>query len=457
MIRRPWVRGILWLLVLGPFFFVSYNWANQWAADRAADGGVTSIVFAWEHVIPFLPWTIVPYWSIDVLYGLSLLICRSRRGVDRQAFRLLTAQLIAVVCFTVFPLRYSFVRPEFIGETGATPDVLAALYRELERFDLPFNQAPSLHIALLVILWDGFARRLAYRGAWYWAMNIWFALIAVSVLTTFQHHFVDVPTGALLGWFCVWLWPVRRKDSPLFDQPCRRLSSGSVRIGAVYFAGAAVCAALAIGLGGVYLWLLWPAVSLALVALFYFRLGAAGFQKRGRSPGLAVRWLLAPYLCGARFNAWLWTRASRQPDEVEGGVWLGAMPSQREMVADRFVVLVDLTAELCAPRGNWRHIGLPWLDLLPPDEEQLRQAAQIIENERRRGGSQPILVCCALGYSRSACAVAAWLLATGRTPSVAAALIRLAGCRPRIRLGGRHRAALEAIQPRLDAPGVVKE
>ena len=84
MIRRPWVRGILWLLVLGPFFFVSYNWANQWAADRAADGGVTSIVFAWEHAIPFLPWTIVPYWSIDILYGLSLLVCRGRRGVDRR-------------------------------------------------------------------------------------------------------------------------------------------------------------------------------------------------------------------------------------------------------------------------------------------------------------------------------------------------------------------------------------
>ena len=75
----------------------------------------------------------------------------------------------------------------------------------------------------------------------------------------------------------------------------------------------------------------------------------------------------------------------------------------------------------------------------------------------RRGGSQPILVCCALGYSRSACAVAAWLLATGRTPSVDAALIRLAGCRPLVRLGEQHRAALEATQPRLDAPGVVKE
>ena len=54
-------------------------------------------------------------------------------------------------------------------------------------------------------------------------------------------------------------------------------------------------------------------------------------------------------------------------------------------------------------------------------------------------------------------AVAAWLLATGQTPSVDAALIRLAGCRPRIRLGRQHRAALEAIQQRLDAPGVVKE
>ena len=32
-----------------------------------------------------------------------------------------------------------------------------------------------------------------------WPLHIWFALVGVSVLTTYQHHFFDIPTGALLG------------------------------------------------------------------------------------------------------------------------------------------------------------------------------------------------------------------------------------------------------------------
>jgi hypothetical protein len=43
--------------------------------------------------------------------------------------------------------------------------------------------------------------------AWRWLLHSWFALIGVSVLTTYQHHFIDLPTGALAGWLCVWFWP----------------------------------------------------------------------------------------------------------------------------------------------------------------------------------------------------------------------------------------------------------
>ena len=32
-------------------------------------------------------------------------------------------------------------------------------------------------------------------------------LVGVSVLTTYQHHFIDIPTGVLLGLLSVWIWP----------------------------------------------------------------------------------------------------------------------------------------------------------------------------------------------------------------------------------------------------------
>ena len=61
--------------------------------------------------------------------------------------RLLTAQVVAVVCFILFPLRFTFRQP-------ATDGIPGFLFDALTSFDKPFNQAPSLHIALLVILWD---------------------------------------------------------------------------------------------------------------------------------------------------------------------------------------------------------------------------------------------------------------------------------------------------------------
>ena len=106
--RRPWGRALAWLCLLGPFFFLSYGTANWLAAQRTEVG---SVVFDWEHAIPFLPWTIVPYWSIDAFYGLSLFVCANKAELDTHARRLLTAQIVAVTCFILFPLRFTFERP----------------------------------------------------------------------------------------------------------------------------------------------------------------------------------------------------------------------------------------------------------------------------------------------------------------------------------------------------------
>ena len=145
---RPWRRALAWLLVLGPFFFLSYGFATWVSAQRSA---VAYIVFDWEQHVPLLPWTIVPYWLMDVLYGLSLLLCATRRELDTHARRLLVTQLLAVSCFLLFPLRCTFVRGDVGGAFGG-------LFYLLMSFDQPFNQAPSLHIALLVVLLEPYLR-----------------------------------------------------------------------------------------------------------------------------------------------------------------------------------------------------------------------------------------------------------------------------------------------------------
>jgi len=431
-----WKRGLLWLLLLAPLFFSSYGLAN-WITGQRDDVG--SLVFAWEAQMPLWPWTIVPYWSIDLLYGLSFLLCASRREVDNHALRLLSTQLLCIAGFLLFPLRFTFVRPELEGVFGWMFDVLMG-------FDKPFNQAPSLHIALLVVLWVCGTRHI--QGLWRWLLHGWFTLIGVSVLTTWQHHFIDVPTGALAGWLCVWLWPDEGR-SPLLSARLTR-QPRRLRLAAGYGLGALLCGAPAFAFGGVWLLLLWPALALLLVALNYALFDAAGFQKRadGRlSP--AARWLFAPYLAGAWLNSRLWTRRQPLPNEVCDGVWLGRIPGTSELTASRFAAVLDLCAELSLNAQGRAYRSLPMLDLSAPSAEQCLEAARAIEELRHQG---PLLVCCALGYSRSATAVAAWLLHSGRAQDVDSAIAMIRAARPSIVLGTEQRKALRQIGEQAVSP-----
>lgn len=421
---RPWRRALLWLALLGPFFFASYGFANGWASTRAQ---VPVVVFGWETAIAFVPWTIVPYWSIDIFYAVSLLLCRQRLELDRHALRLLSAQLIAVACFLLWPLRFSFTRPETEGVFGWLFDVLLG-------FDKPFNQAPSLHIVLLVVLWVKFARYL--QGAWRWLLHGWALLIGISVLTTYQHHFIDIPTGALVGWLCVWLWP--EQGTPPLRAWRGHADRRRWQLAACYLLGAALLLVPAVALGGVALWLLWPVVSALLVALAYAGLGQAVFQKRddGRL-SMAARWLLAPYLAAAWLNSRLWTRRAPQPVPVAADVWLGRMPARR--LPAPLVAVVDTCAELSCTVAAPAYAGVPMLDLVVPSPAQLVEAAEAIERLRRHG---PVLVCCALGYSRSAASVAVWLLRSGQAATLDAALAQLRTARPGVVLGPGHLAAI---------------
>jgi protein-tyrosine phosphatase len=413
--RRPWRRALGWLALLGPFFFASYGLAN-WLASRRAHVG--AIVFDWESRIPFLAWTIVPYWSIDFLYAASLFVCASRRELDVHGKRLLLAQVICVSCFLAFPLRFAFERPDTAGLFGWMFDLLMG-------FDKPFNQAPSLHIALLVILWLLY---LSHAGRWRWLVHGWFALIGVSVLTTYQHHFVDVPTGVLAGWLCVWLLPDAGR-SPL---AAARLSAdpARLRLALAYAAGAAVAAGAALYAGGWALWLLWVAGAAAIVSLIYAALGEGAFQK-GADGALspAVRWLLAPYLAGAWLNSRWWTRSCAPASAVLPGLWIGRLPTRAERDALGVRAVVDVTAELPCNSHGVHYFSVPQLDLILPSAGQLQRAVQAIESALPRG---PVLVCCALGFSRSAAAVAAWLAASGRARDMAEAVEQVRRARPSV-------------------------
>lgn len=419
---RPWRAAAAWLALLGPLFFLLYGLANWFTAQRA---GVPSYYFDWERSLPFVPQLMLPYMSIDLFFAASLFVCRTRAELDRHAQRIIAAILISVAGFLLFPLRFAFDRPAADGFNGLLLDLLTG-------FDQPFNQAPSLHISLLLLLWVIYARHLS--APWRYLMHLWFSLIGLSVLLVYQHHIIDLYTGLAVGMLCLYGLP----DGPL-PYPGARFTRDPRRraLGWRYLGGGLVCALAAGALQGWAWLLLWPAAALIAVASGYWLFGVAVFQKQAGRHSLAARWLLAPYLLGS-WLSYRWYTAGRPASApVAADVHIGRLPRRRELAANRWRSVIDLTAEFSsAARG--RYDNLPLLDLVVPDPDSLRRAAHTIEQAR---GAGPVLVHCALGASRSAVAVIAWLVRQGHAADIAQAERLLAG-RWRILLSAEHRVAL---------------
>lgn len=99
-----------------------------------------------------------------------------------------------------------------------------------------------------------------------------------------------------------------------------------------------------------------------------------------------------------------------------------------------------MSAELQLPAVQGTRC-LPLLDLVVPAQGKLRRAASLIESQRRSGGT--VWVCCALGFSRSAASVMAWLRLHGGAGTLAQAEALVRQAQPQIVLGTAWKQALE--------------
>jgi protein-tyrosine phosphatase len=186
----------------------------------------------------------------------------------------------------------------------------------------------------------------------------------------------------------------------------------------------------------------WPAGALALVAMIYLFLGANGFRKgaNGRY-AWTTHVLFAPYFIGAWINSRWWTRRHAGHNEIVPGLLLGRMPAHSDVRRDAIAAVVDVTAELGFNAPDVRHYrNEALLDLAPISAAQLARLANAIEQALAHGRT---LVCCALGYSRSALAVAAWLLESGRASSADEAIAQVRKARPFVVLNATHQQALQ--------------
>lgn len=395
--------------LLSVLFFAVYGGCN-WIASLRSDVGFW--FFEWERNIPFVPFMIVPYMSIDLFFAAAPFLCRDDRERRTFARRVTAAIVVAGAFFLLLPLRFAFPRPLVSGWLGE-------IYRFLYGFDRPFNLFPSLHITLRTILAETYARHT--KGVIRWAIQIWFSLIGFSTLLTYQHHIVDLIGGFILATFCC--YSIRE---PIQKPPVTK----NLRVGFYYGLGCGAVFALSIYLGPWGSLLLWPAFSLGAVAAAYFGVGPSIYRKQAGSLPLSAKLVLAPFLAGQYFSLLYYRNRSRPWDEVVPGVWIGRKLGRveaRQALGRGITAVLDLTSEFseAAPFLAGHYLNLPVLDLTAPTQTQLGKAAAFIREHSVHG---KVYVHCKIGYSRSAAAVGAYLLKTGfaDTAEEAVELIRRA-------------------------------
>ena len=197
--------------------------------------------------------------------------------------------------------------------------------------------------------------------------------------------------------------------------------------------GVVILGILAYEFPPVGLWLIYPAISLLIVAHSYSLVRPHFFQKQADgNMTIASKMLIAPYLIFAWLNSRIWTRKHPEDSLVieneQQKIYLGRIPNAQH--AQQYQAIFDCVAELPIDTHAEYQQYLS-LDLIPLQANQLQSAVQqlnlLLENVRSHQNAS-ILICCALGYSRSSAVLVAWLLEQQHVENVdeAVAIIRKA-------------------------------
>jgi hypothetical protein len=155
------------------------------AAVTAARAGRWHPYADWELAIPFVPFMVVPYLSMFVLFLLPPFQLEEPE-LRALAARLVVASLLGGMVFLAVPAEMGFV-PR--SDAGMWQPIYSAIYR----IDGPFNTVPSFHViyttsillAMIEVATPGLRR--VYLA--------WLVAVCASTVLTHRHHLLDLAGG----------------------------------------------------------------------------------------------------------------------------------------------------------------------------------------------------------------------------------------------------------------------
>jgi hypothetical protein len=393
---------VIWLLFMGIVFFLLYGAANEFASLTAPH---LSFFFDWEKRIDFIPAFIVPYMSSDLVFVVAFLLAQTRFELRVLALRVLFIVLFSVLIFVLFPLQFSFEKPPVTSFTF--------LFRLLEA-DHPFNQLPSLHVSFAIVLWFSMKNHLPNRMIKS-ALFIWLLLIIGSTLFVFQHHFIDIPTGFVVGIFAVYF--IRKgHNERLLNQ---FMTPRHLKMGLYFLLLSIVLMLLSFAISPVFIYFFICTFSVSLIYAFGFKHLLVGSDGKVNLLRMVI---FVPYFLGCKISWILYKRKIPLLTKVDEGVYLGRHPSvnEYEQISQLGVKqVINLAVELSLNKTALTQHKFNFLDQTIQSPESLHQAVLLIEQTKAKG----IYVHCALGLSRSVLVIWAWMLYNEKSNEVIVSML----------------------------------
>jgi membrane-associated phospholipid phosphatase len=188
----PMIADRLAQFVLSIFLIVGVYQFYFWCQRNPFGRKTRLLRMRVDDGIPYRPsWV----WIYSFLYYPVIVFVTFTTASSREflyiAMSYIVLLLIQMTVFVLFPV-VTPVEWRTCNAGGSHSERFLAL---VQRYDAPANSFPSMHTSVAVLT----ALHLQpTAGA---AVFLFPALIALSCLYTKQHYVVDLPAGALLGWF----------------------------------------------------------------------------------------------------------------------------------------------------------------------------------------------------------------------------------------------------------------
>ncbi|WP_262711474.1 phosphatase PAP2 family protein [Chryseobacterium sp. SNU WT5] len=307
--------------------------------------------------------------------------------------RMLFIIISAGICFLLFPLRFSLIKPE------ANNTIFQFFFQFLSKVDSPYNQAPSLHVAFALLFWTVFRNLKSY---WRALAAFWLLLLALSTITTYQHHFIDIICGAILAQISFIIFPFQKNNFQLRN----------FQVANYYFLVGWITVLLVLILNQfhAHFWLIlvWIVLVIFMIGYQYQKNNIHFLKDRYGNIPFYKKVFYFPYRAIYWFF-WKFLRKYTKPTRILPGLFISSKLDKTEIQDFDFnekTFVYDLSAELeenDVIKEKSQYFCVPFLDIGSFELIVTKKLVlQITTNYTQLPAGGKILIHCTMGFTRSA-------------------------------------------------------